>query len=410
MTEDATEFVQEPARNTPVIHDVDVLVAGGGPAGIAAALSAAREGARTLLVERHGYLGGMITGAHVVAILGVGDGYKPKARGITEEIRQRMDRYDAVTPLRECGDYRVDAEVFKWQAAEWLLQAGADLLLHSLVCAPIMEQGRVAGVLIENKTGRQAIRARITIDATADADLAYRAGCECDNETHEITLGMSVQGVDTGKVEAFAKEHPDDYAAIRRKATSLGGGAMLGSKHRMKDIDVANAADLTRAEIESRRQYFGALMYLRDDMPGYENASIALTRPQIGVRQGRRVRGEYELVDEDLKASRHFEDGIARLGVYFPDWGPNYAIKGLDYDIPYRCLVPRTVDGLLVAGRCVSSDYVTCNTLRLIVPCLATGQAAGAAAAIAVQDSCEPRQISVEKLRRALRSQDVFLG
>jgi hypothetical protein len=116
------------------------------------------------------------------------------------------------------------------------------------------------------------------------------------------------------------------------------------------------------------------------------------------------------VANDDLKASRRVEDGIARLGVYFPDWGPNYAIKGLDYDIPYRCLVPEQTDGLLVAGRCVSSDYVACNTFRLIVPCFATGQAAGAAAAIAAQEGCSPRAISVAKLQEALRDQDVYLG
>ena len=145
-------------------------------------------------------------------------------------------------------------------------------------------------------------------------------------------------------------------------------------------------------------------------MPGYRDARVALTCPQLGVRLSRQVRGEYMLTDDDLRSSRHFGDGIARLGVYFPDWGPTYAIEGLDYDLPYRCLVPETVDGLLVVGRCVSADYVTANTLRLIAPCLATGQAGGVAAAIAVDNSCPPRSVPASTLQTALRSQDVFLG
>ncbi|MCX7014835.1 MAG: FAD-dependent oxidoreductase, partial [Candidatus Sumerlaeota bacterium] len=154
------DFVEEPARRTPVIANVDVLVAGGGPGGIAAALAAAREGARTLLVERYGYLGGMITGAHVVAVLGCGDGNGPKIQGIPQEIRERFECLGAMTPIRD-DDYRVDAEVFKWQAVEMLSEAGAKVLLHSLACAPILENGQVAGAIFENKSGRQAVRARV---------------------------------------------------------------------------------------------------------------------------------------------------------------------------------------------------------------------------------------------------------
>lgn len=404
------DVVQEPARQTPVAEEVDVLVAGGGPAGIAAALAAAREGARTLLVERYGYLGGMITGAYVVAILGCGDGYAPKARGITLEIRERLEPLGAVVPLGQSGDYRVDAEVLKWQALEMLLEAGVTVRLHTLACEPLLEGGRVAGVLAESKSGRQAMRARVVVDATADADLAFRGGCACDNETHEVTLGLVIEGVDRERVEAFRRESPAEYEAIHVEAAQMNGGVLPGHTRLLKGIDVADAEALTRAEVQLRREGFVALMHLRERMPGYEQARVALTWPQLGVRLSRRVHGEYVLTDGDLRASRHFEDGIARLGVYFPDWGPTYAIKGLDYDLPYRCLVPATVDGLLLAGRCVSSDVVAGNTLRLLVPCLATGQAAGAAAAIAAREGCAPRAISIGTLRQALLAQDVYLG
>ena len=151
-----SSMIEEPARQVPVVADVDVLVAGGGPAGIAAAIAAAREGARTLLVDRYGYLGGMITGSHVVAILGMGDGHRVVAQGILAEIRERMAMWGGMTMLGDGIDYRVDAEIFKWQAVEMVQEAGADLLLQTQVCAPIMRQGRVAGAYVESKSGRQA--------------------------------------------------------------------------------------------------------------------------------------------------------------------------------------------------------------------------------------------------------------
>ncbi len=403
-------MMSEAARQTPVIDQVDVLVAGGGPAGIAAALSAAHGGARTMLVERFGYLGGMITGANVVAVLGCGDGYVPKARGVTLEIRQRLEKLGAVTAAHECGDYSVDAEVLKWQAAELLLEAGVIVRLHTLACEPVMEEGRVTGVLMESKSGRQAVRATVVVDATADADLAWRAGCRCDNASHEVTLVLSIAGVDKQKVEEFSRRSLEKYQAVVDEATRLNGGVMLGHTRLLKGIDVTDAVALTQAEIQLRRECFAALAHLKAHMPGYRDARVGLTFPQLGVRLSRRVRGEYVLTDDDLRSSRHFNDCIARLGVYFPEWGPTYAIQGLDYDLPYRCLIPKTVDGLLVVGRCISADYVTANTMRLIVPCLATGQAGGVAAAIAAHDNCSVRRVPIPALRTMLRSQDVYLG
>lgn len=410
------DTIQEPARDIPVAADVDVLVAGGGSAGIAAALSAARAGARTVLIERYGYLGGMITGAYVVAIIGAGDGHMPVVRGITTEIRERMERLGAVRPRNDPGDYVVDAEMFKWQAVEMLQEAGVRIRLHTWACAPIMATDRrvgdtrVGGAFAESKSGREAFRARVTIDVTADADLAALAGCACDNETHDTTLGLVVEGVDQDKVDDFRRRSPAEYEAIVVEAMEMNGGKLPGRVRLLAGVDATNAESLTEAEIRLRCEGFQALMHMREHLPGYEEARVSLTWPQLGVRLSRRIHGLYRLTDDDLKASRQFPDGIARMGIYFPDWGPNYLIKGLRYDVPYRSLVPESIDGLLVAGRCLSADPIAGNTMRLLVPCLATGQAAGVAAAIAAREGCAPRDVPVEALREALRAQDVYLG
>jgi hypothetical protein len=403
--------VRENGRDIPITAEVDVLVAGGGPAGIAAALAAARVGARTLLIERYGYLGGMITGAYVVWINGCGDGHGPVARGITHEIRERFLSLGGAQVLNESADYTVDAELFKWQALEMLLEAGAEIRLHTLACQPLVQDGRVVGMLVESKSGREAFLAPVTVDATADADLAFRGGCPCEDRTHEISLGMTVTGVDQPRVDAFRRESPAEYEAIVVEAMALNDGYMPGQRRLLAGVDVTDAQALTAAEIRLRREGFRALAYLREKLPGYERVRVVRTWPQLGVRLSRRIQGVYQLTDDDLRASRHFPDGVARLGVYFPDWGPsNYAIEGLHYDVPYRCLVPAALDGLLVAGRCISCDCVAGNTMRLIVPCLATGQAAGIAAALVVRERCRPRELPIGRLRAALRERDVYLG
>ncbi|MDH7568821.1 MAG: FAD-dependent oxidoreductase, partial [Armatimonadota bacterium] len=403
--------VCEAGGSRPVFAEVDVLVAGSGPAGFAAALAAAREGARVLLVERYGYLGGMMTGARVVAVLGMGDGTRAGAvaAGVAADVRARLEPLGGISHTTADGDYWLDPELFKWQAVEMLREVGASVLLHAMVCDPVMEENRVRGAFLETKRGRVAVRAAVTVDATADGDLAFRAGCQYDDETHDVTLGIRVAGVDKEKAAAFAQQHPDEAEAILNTAKSLNNGVLPGSGWFLKNVDVTDPAALTEAEIRFRRDAYASLMYLRQHMPGYEKAVVAETHPQIGVRQSRRIRGEYTLTDADLRASRQFPDGVARLGSFLQGYDL-YTVRGLRYDIPYGCLVPQGRDGLLTAGRCISADYLAANTLRLIVPCFATGQAAGVAAALAAREDVEPRALNRETLRAALRRQGVFLG
>ncbi len=407
MTEN---FITEPERRLPVIRSVDVLVAGAGPAGLAAGVSAARLGARTLVLDRFGYVGGMMTGAYVVKVFGMGDGHRPLVRGFAREVRERLAALHAAMPLpnlQHNGDYEVDPEAFKWQMLEMLEESGAEILLHTMACAPILEDSRVRGVIIESKSGRQAIRAGVTIDCTADADLAFRAGCLCDNETHDVSLGALIEGVDSAAASAFEKEHPEEYRRIMDEALRPYGGR-LPWRQWLKNVDITNAEALSRAECRLRRDIFRCLFFLRKNLPGWQNARVKSTWPQLGVRQSRRIRGEYTLTDQDLLESRHFDDAVARLGIRMVGY-KLYQPAGLNYDVPYRCLLPRDVEGLLVAGRCVSADYPAENSLRLLAPCFATGQAAGVAAALAAQHSVTPRRLDRVRLREALRRQDVNL-
>lgn len=402
--------ILESGGTRQVVAEVDVLVAGSGPAGFAAALAAARLGVKVLLVERYGYLGGMMTGAHVVAVLGMGDGSHtgPKAGGVLADLRDRLEPLGGITKTNSDGDYWLDPEMFKWLGVEMLREVGVDILTHAMVCDPVLEDGAVRGVFLETKQGRVAVRAKVVIDGTADADIAFRAGCPCANETHDVTLGFRMSGVDSAKVEAFGKEHPEEAKAIFDAAKALNNGKLPGQGWYLKDVDVTDPVALTEAENRFRRDCYAALFHLRQHMPGYENARVAETLPQIGVRQSRRIQGGYTLTDADLRESRHFADGIARVGSYLLGYAL-YGVPGLHYDIPYRCLVPEGLEGLLVAGRCISGDYLATNTLRLIVPCFVTGQAAGVAAALAVRQGLEPRQVNTDELRTALREQGVPL-
>ena len=403
--------VYEAGGPRPVLAEVDVLVAGSGPAGFAAALAAARAGARVMLVERYGYLGGMMTGAHVVAVLGMGDGSHTgaKAGGILTDLRERLQPLGGITRTNADGDYWLDPELFKWLSVEMLQEAGARVLTHAMVCDPVTENGVVCGAFLETKQGRLAVRAKVTVDATADGDVAFRAGCPCDNETHDVTLGFRLSGVDAERVAAFSKEHPEAAASILEAAKAVNNGRLPGQGWYLKGVDVTDPVALTEAENRFRRDCYAALAYLRTNLPGYENARVAETLPQIGVRQSRRIHGGYTVTDTDLRESRHFDDRIARLGAYLLGY-ELYGVPGLHYDIPYRCLVPPDRDGLLVAGRCVSCDYLAMNTLRLIVPCFATGQAAGVAAALAARAGIAPRAVAPEELRGVLRQQGVPLG
>ncbi len=399
----------EPSRNTPVIKDVDVIVAGGGPAGIAAAISAARNGARTLLVERYGYLGGMITGSYVTFFLGFGNGKKQIVKGLADEFIVRLDEAGGLPGRRnKCGDCDSDAEFVKWLSVIMLEEAGVEVLLHSLVAASVVEDNIVKGIIIENKSGRQAILSKVTIDATADGDAAHFAGADAQTDNYDITLCLDFKDIDKKRAKESQQKdagtcvQPIEQFKAQDGIEPSGGGTF-------SNRSAVNVEDLTYVENEARKRAMNKVIFMRKNMPGYENVKLAWTAPQLGVRESRKVIGEYVVTEDDILQSQRFSDTIGLCGAHMHGY-QLYDIHGLDYDIPYRCLIPEKVDNLLVSGRCISADHKAINTLRLIVPCMLTGEAAGTAAALAIQNAVVPRKIDIDKLQDNLRKQKVNLG
>jgi hypothetical protein len=448
-------------REIPVAAEADVLVVGGGPAGIAAAVASGRNGARTVLVERFGFLGGNATAALVGPFMTSYslDGKVQLIKGIFEELVQRAEALGgAIHPAKveggsefagfiTYGHHRVtpfDPEVVKLVAAELCLEAGVELRLHTFVVDALVEDGALAGAIVASKSGLEAIRARVTVDCSADADVAARAGVPFhvgragDGLTQPMTLFFRIGNVDDEKVKAYIAAHPEDrrpFEGIVRAARERGEfpipregiglyrtpqpGIWRINTTRIQRLDGTNVLDLTRAEIEGRRQVMFLLQFFRQHCPGLENCILLDTAATIGVRETRRIVGEYTLTAEDLATGREFDDVIALCGypidIHSPT-GSGGSMVNQDfpvanvYQIPYRCLVPVKVEQLLVAGRCVSATHEALGAIRVMPPAFAMGQAAGTAAALAVKEGVVPRRVPVPWLQETLVAHGAYLG
>jgi 2-polyprenyl-6-methoxyphenol hydroxylase-like FAD-dependent oxidoreductase len=418
-----SRFIQEPSRATPVKVETEVLVIGGGSAGVAAAVAAARNGVEVILVERLGYLGGLATGGLIILLLTLDDGRGRQVIGglcqeVTDRVAQRGAAYfppkaewgseDAERVRRDQrwglvwghGPHRVrysvayDPEEFKFALSQMVEEAKVKLLLHAYACEAIVEGDRVTGVTFQGKSGRFAILAKAVVDASGDGDIFTSAGAACESEEVLPWLWFTMGGV----------TNPE--AAIDAGGWFFhtpGEGRVLlpwGATERVtRKIDATKPEDLTYAELECRKRVMEEVDRLRREIPGFANAHLCHIADQLGITESRRLVGEYVLDRDDI--DKPCDDVIAITG----HWTKYEAL----YYIPYRSLLPKEFSNLLVAGRCISVDHRVHHATKEIPPCMATGEAAGTAAALAVRGGVEPKQVEVKLLQQRLRERGAIL-
>jgi ribulose 1,5-bisphosphate synthetase/thiazole synthase len=389
----------QPQRELPVLHQTDVLVIGGGTAGVTAALAAQRTGADVTLVERYGHLGGLWTGGLVLIVIGhIVTGGKQVCQGIGEEMMQRLDKLDRGIVNRRPGvNPTVDAEALKYVMVEMIAEAKIKTFLHCWGVDAILDGNTVRGAVFESKSGRQAILAKMVIDATGDGDVFAAAGAEFQHCKYSLGLVSRLGNLD--KVDA-AKADPAKKPRGLGSITPLAGVNWVNMTG--PEADGLDVAELSRLEMNHRRQIWQSVQRIRET-PGYERVSLLETAPQLGVRITRLLQGLGAVTYADIQAGTRYPDVVAVGGAWSGDRG--------EWQIPYGALVPKTrVENVLASGRCISADLRAADAIRVIPICWITGHAAGVAAAVAIQDNCPVRAVDVAKVQKILKEQDAYLG
>jgi hypothetical protein len=432
------KVLELPARSARVVSNPDVAVVGGGPAGVSAAVAAARAGARVTLVERYPYLGGLASGGMVLVLDDMNAGDEISVRGLCEEYIQRMEAIGlaVTTPPDQRGfDPEVlrrwtrwglydfmhptlpkpivhqtafDPDGWKRVSNDLIEESGVELRLHSWFTRALVEDDRMRGVVCESKQGPEAVLADFVIDASGDADVAYDAGAPYTAATFKISTVFRLGGVDTDAAERFEEEHPKELARLNRQAKRILGGAWTwwwlktplpgvvwcNCPH-MSGYDATRTEDITEAELKGHKAIAELLEFARREVPGFEHCYVVDVAPQLGVRTSRLIQGEYVMTKDDVQSGRHFADSVAR---------------GRHYYVPLRALLPQKIDGLLAAGRNYSAEPDAQRISREIPPCMMMGQAAGVAAAQALDQGVRVRDVDVTAVQKRLRDQGADPG
>jgi ribulose 1,5-bisphosphate synthetase/thiazole synthase len=456
--------------------ETDVVVCGGGTAGAIAAIASARTGARTLLIDQYGRVGGMASTG--MSFLGVSDAAGRRALGgIGAEMFRRLEAVDAAfadRPDKQVASVTVaDPLALQHILLTMLMESGAQCLLHSFCADVLPEDAGMRGIVVANKGGLELVQARVVVDATGDGDIAARAGAgyalgrQADAVVQPVTRIFRVAGVDVEAMFAYLRRHPEEMDAPERwdgdayRAEDLAAhsvvmdafpglvargraagewtiardrigietgpvpGVVTINATRVHDVDATDPDQLSRAELEAQRQMFEVVQFLRRRVPGFARAWLHDAPYQVGVRESRHIAGRYVLTLDDVLAGRDFADTVAR-GAYPVDLhdahagaealgamvgGGGVTLRRIEraYGIPYRCLLPADVEGILVAGRCISATHEAAGSVRGQAVCMATGHAAGTAAALAVRAVARPADLDVTHVQQVLRSQGAIL-